>query len=164
MAKIIALTMTMFLVGCATAPQVFEVKNSRTYAVSKEVIWDRLIRYFATSNIQVKTVERDSGIIYAEKEINGNVPVEWSVRGRVGDGLADCGKDIMATPAAQSIQFNVYVRDLGAAASSATVTASFRESYQGMNTLYGYYSPPAPRACNSTGVLEGLILDQLDRR
>lgn len=152
----------VMLCGCVTAPQMFQVNNVRQYPVSKDVLWDRVIRYFATSNIQVKTVAKDSGVIYAERLITGSVPTEWSARGRIGD-LADCGKDFMAIPAAQAMQFNVYVRELGAGLSSATVTVTYVESYQGMNTMYGYYEPPPAVNCNSTGVLEGKVLDFISR-
>lgn len=160
MRKLLAIVLlSAALGGCATAPQTFQFDRSREYAVPRSVVWDRLIRYFATTNTQIKTLEAASGVVYAERLITNDVPVAWSARGQVGD-LADCGKDFMAVPASQVIQFNVYVREQAPSKSSATVTVTFVETYQ---ELGGWGGPPPPRTCNSTGALERRILDALER-
>lgn len=154
------LLFAMLLAGCATPAQVYEFKNARDYAVTKDVLWDRLMRYFATSNIQIKTLEKSSGVVYAEKMLADAPPVTWDERGKIGD-MADCGKDMLTVPASHIVQFNVYVRDVpGSSRSSATITASFRETYQDMSYTTG---PPPPRSCNSTGLLERRILDILEQ-
>lgn len=160
MRKLLAVVSVVLpLSACATAPQTFQFERTREYAAAKPVVWDRLIRYFATTNTQIKTIEAASGVVYAERMITNDVPVVWSDRGKIGD-LADCGKDFMAVPAAQTIAFNVYVRELAAARSAATVTVTFRETYQDMGSWGG---APPPRECNSTGSLEQRILAALER-
>lgn len=148
----------VLVAGCVTSPQVFNVERSREYAQSKTVTWDRLIRWFATNNIQVKTIEKDSGIIYAEREVT-DASSSWWDRGRVAN-LADCGKDFWAVPQGQTIQMNVYVKDMGAR-SAATVNVTFREFYYPYSSGVGFGSPP--QTCNSTGAIENRILDELSK-
>lgn len=143
------------IAGCATAPQTFDVKNKREYQASKDVVWERLIRYFATNNIQVKTLEKASGVVYAERELTA-ASTWYTDRGKVGD-MADCGKTPFSVPLVQTIQLNVYVREESAGKSSATVTVTFREFYNQQASL----GATSPVTCNSTGVLETKILDVL---
>ena len=152
--RVLAIVAAIGLFGCSTPAQLFEVNNTRSFAAPKEVVWDRLIRYFATNNIQIKTLEKASGVIYAEREMSG-AATSWWERGKVGD-MADCGKDFGSIPESQTIQLNVYVRELGPAQSQATVTVTFKELY---NQRVGFGG--APKACNSTGVLETKVLDTL---
>jgi hypothetical protein len=147
------------LAGCVTPAQTFTFERSREYSASKDVVWERLMRYFATNSIQIKTLEKASGVVYAERQFSGNAPVEWSERGRIGD-LADCGKDFMAIPEMHAMTLNVFVRDLPGGRSSATVNVLFHETYADAS---GWGDRPAPRQCNSTGEMERRVLDELNK-
>lgn len=151
MKRAIVMSLAMMLTACVTEPQTFDVKNSRQYTQSKERAWDHLIQFFALNNIQIKTIDKSSGVIYAERAI-GRAPSG----GKIGD-MADCGVSPLFPPISQAIQMNVYVQDLGATASKATVTTTFTETR--INALDG--KPVAPVQCNSTGVLEGHVLDAM---
>lgn len=154
MKRLVLAAVAASLAACTTPAQVFEVRNSREYQASKDQVWERLIRHFATNNIQIKTLEKASGVVYAEREFEGASTAWWD-RGRIGD-LADCGKDFVSVPLAHSLQLNVFVADLPNNRASATVTVTFREIYDQKVGFGG-----APKTCNSTGKLETKILDAL---
>ena len=154
MRLLVAAALAVALSGCVTEAQVFEVKNTREFAASKDVIWSRLIKHFATNNIQIKTLEKASGVVYAEREFEG-ADVAWWNRGKIGD-LADCGKEFGAVPAAHSLQLNVFVAERDAGKTAATVTVTYKEI---LDQRAGFGGPP--RSCNSTGKLEAKILDAL---
>lgn len=148
----VAAVLATVVTACATAPQVYEVRNAREYRLAKERVWDHLIQYFATNNIQIKTIDKSSGVIYAERAIT-SAPSG----GKIAD-FADCGVVLFMAPVAQSIQLNVYVQDLGPAQSKATVTTSFSETRG--NTM-DHMRLSSPVTCNSTGNLEAHVLDAM---
>lgn len=129
------------LAGCATMPVATDFDNSRSYSQSKDAVWTDLVTFFATNNIQIKTIEKVSGVIYAE-------------RGRFDDAIADCGEDPFYPEISRIASFNVLVLSQGAQ-TSVTVTSEYKA-----NRL-GPYNEPKTTQCLSTGVLERRILDAI---
>ncbi len=144
----VAIAAAAALSGCATAPLVHEVEKTRTIPASKDVVWERAVGFFATNNLSIETIEKDSGIIAAERTVNR--PAAGTYMG----GWADCGASFLEIPVAQLVDLNVFVRPVGEA-TSATVNARFTEVRQ-MGS-----SPTTTATCNSTGALERMILDAL---
>lgn len=105
------------LPSCSTPAEVFKINSTREYNVSKDVLWERVIRQFATTNTQVKTIEKVSGIIFAERAMTSAEPTNWAQRGKIGE-FADCGKEFMLVPYRQAVEFNIFVREMGPRASS----------------------------------------------
>jgi hypothetical protein len=135
-------------------PEVFNIKKFEVIDSPQELVWDRLIRHFAVNNIQIKTIDRLSGVVYAEKQF-ATPTIEWEGRGKIGE-LADCGKSYTEIPFLDQLEMNVYVKALGAK-TEVTVTTSFKQVFQ----------PGGLRAqadCNSTGRLEREILDAMAAR
>ena len=134
------------LTGCATAPLVVPVERSVETTKSKEQVWANLIEFFASNNISIKTIEKDSGIVYAERTFSGAGGLrEW----------ADCGASMMAPPIRQTMDLNVFVRDAGGSAgpkTNITVNARFSETRQS-----AWDNSIANTDCNSLGVLERRI-------
>jgi hypothetical protein len=131
--------------ACATAPQVYDVQNAQVMPEGKDVVWERLVGYFATNNLSIKTIEKDSGIIAAER-----------MMGRPGSSgkifnWADCGTELLMTPVSQSVDLNVFVRPVSSG-TSVTVNTRFTESRVFADER------PVLNYCNSTGALEGEIL------
>lgn len=56
------------LIGCSTPPEQHVFDNSRTYKQSFDKTWNKLTKYFADNNIQVRTERKASGVIYAQKD------------------------------------------------------------------------------------------------
>lgn len=140
-----ALLATASLAACATAPQTYTFDKARVVPESKDVVWERVVEFFAMNNLSIKTIEKDSGIIAAERMIS--TP---SQDGNIA-GWASCGTGMLTIPTAQTVDMNVFVRPAGAG-TSVTVNTRFSETRQFAD------SPPQRVDCNSNGTLEGMIL------
>lgn len=141
------------LAGCVTPPKSFDVKASREYAADKEQIWQNLMRFFATNSIQIKTLEKESGVVFAERSFQ--TPSD-PTSGKI-ENWADCGVDTSSLAIGQSATMNVFVEALAPDRARATVTTDFGETRQGIwasNII-------ANVRCNSTGELEKFILDRI---
>lgn len=147
------------LAGCATAPQSYQVERVREYQAPREVLWSRLVSYFAGNQFQVKTISERDGVIHGEQERAFPQDASNSERraGFIG-GYADCGDVFTSMPEGQKIELNVVLLETAQARTRVTVNALFRETYY---DLSGWGSEPPPRVCNSTGVLERQILDRI---
>lgn len=144
MRLLIGLACTAMVAGCATPPATIPFENTATLPLSKDAVWSNLVEYFATSNIAIKTIEKDSGIIYAERMLAG--PSEIAT-------VASCGSAFLAPAVAATADLNVFVRENGDG-TKVTVTTQFRETRS--NALaQGQLSVAR---CNSLGVIEGAVL------
>lgn len=127
--------------GCATPPVATQFDNTRVYAKSKDEVWTNLVAFFATQNIQIKTIEKDSGVIYAE-------------RAAFDQNLADCGVDYLYQDIAKIASFNVLVIPRSGKI-GVTVTSDFKVS------RLGPYNATKISPCESTGMLERQILNSI---
>lgn len=114
----------------------------------KDKVWERVVQFFAERNIPIQTIEKDSGIIYAEPEL-------------FGKRLADCG--VFGTFAADEeaegvIHMNVFVKPLSAKRTALTVNVSFSNTFAHDPFIYGRKKI----TCESKGVLEQHVLDYID--
>jgi hypothetical protein len=139
---------TLVLSGCVTAPSTYTFNKSRTYPESKEEIWQRAVEFFATNNLSIKTIEKDSGIIAAERMIGAP-----SSGGTILD-MASCGVGALEVPVAQTLDLNLFVKTTSSG-TNVTVNTRFSESRHFGN------DPPHTVECNSTGTLEQKILNYL---
>jgi hypothetical protein len=129
------------LAGCATEPQRTQFNNSAVIAKKKDVVWESLLDYFTRNNIQIKTIEKDSGVIYAE-------------RASFDPGMADCGEAPIALEMVRSASFNVFVRpQQGGTQVSVNTTFAIVRSFDNQSWK---------TECFSTGTLERAILSSLD--
>ena len=149
MKKLIAsAALLVSVAACATPPAYFPIENSRQIPLSKDAVWTNLVEYFASGNIAIKTIEKDSGIIYAERMF---------ARGNDLTAYADCGTDAMATPTGGAADLNVFVRE-AAGGVNATVNARYRQ-----NRLSAWDGSVTSTECASLGTLERSILDAAGR-
>jgi hypothetical protein len=128
------------LAGCATAPASYSVSNSRTYDKSYDEVWEQIVAAFASRNIQVKNIAKDSGVIYAETA-------------RFDDSMADCGKPGLFMVQGRRANFNVFVSRAGGKP-NVSVNTEFSETRRFENNVF-------TTPCNSKGVLESMILDSI---
>lgn len=127
--------------SCASPPKTTVFDKSRTYDLSKDAVWEDLLSFFTSNNIQIKTIEKDSGVIYAE-------------RSGVDASMADCGQVPLAAEMVRSGTLNVFVRPAGSK-TQVTVNSDFKIVRMFDNQTY-----TAP--CNSTGLLEKSILESIN--
>lgn len=128
------------LASCATPPKQTVFDKTRTFSLSKDATWERLLSFFTSNNIQIKTIEKDSGVIYAERAI-------------ADKSMADCGENALAMENGRPAAMNVFVRPVGDK-TEVTVNTDFKvvRTFDG-NTWSDQ--------CHSTGVLERQVLNHI---
>lgn len=132
----------VLLFGCASTPRVTSFESTRTYSKSYDQVWRELMQSFTSYNLQIKTVEKESGIVYAERLSFDNAQ-------------ADCGYQWPFVPLSRTLSLNVFVATLEDSGSTqVTVNADFRERRQ--NNL----NPAQTQdfVCQSTGAVEQAVL------
>ena len=134
------LVATATLVACATAPANYSVNKSRSYDKGYDQVWEDLVSFFASNNIPIKNIAKDSGVIYAEST-------------RFDDSYADCGKPGIMAVVGRKANFNVFVNRSGAkpAVSVNTDFTEFRRFDTAQTTVQ----------CNSKGIIEARLLDSV---
>ncbi|MCC5980108.1 MAG: hypothetical protein JJU26_00140 [Oceanicaulis sp.] len=137
------------LAGCATAPQVYQFDNSDVVDAGFSETWDALIEYFSSRNIPIRTIDRSSGVLYAERMGDPGEPAEFLE-------YADCGTHGLASVASSNMSLNVYVRSESDDRTRVTVTADFSQAV----IAVGAYVPHNHR-CNSRGTLERLMIERI---
>jgi len=105
-----------------------------------EDVWEDIVAAFATRNIQVKNIAKDSGVIYAETA-------------RFDDSMADCGKPGLFVVQARRANFNVFVTRSGMKP-VVSVNTEFTETRRFQDNVMTV-------PCNSKGVLEQMILQSI---
>jgi len=133
---------TAALAACATAPATYNVVTSRTIHKPYDVVWENLVGYFATRSLPLKTISKESGLLYAE--IAGYTP-----------NLVDCGTIAFGFQNGGLASVNVFVAR-AASDPIVSVNAKFVTYWQSKGSPWqpgGVQSP-----CNSRGILEAEIL------
>ena len=136
--RIAIIAATATLAACATAPASYSVNNSRSYDKSYDQVWEDLVSFFASNNIAIKNIAKDSGVIYAESA-------------RFDDSYADCGKPGIMAVVGRRANFNVFVNRSGPKP-AVSVNTDFTEARQ-------FDTSATTVQCNSKGVIEARLLD-----
>lgn len=126
------------MAGCVTAPGVHNVQNTRTYQMPYDQAWENVVSFFASRNIQIKNIAKDSGVIYAESA-------------RFDDSMADCGKPGIFQVVGRKANFNVFVKHAGNG-TQVSVNTDFSETRRFEDNV-------TTIQCNSYGTLENLVLN-----
>ena len=143
-------TLAVVLVGCSAAMQTYQFDKSRTYPASPDQVWEGVMQYFTTNNIQIKTLERDSGVVYAEKVYPNQLELQL---------VADCGSNIFHESALPTASLNVFIagRYRDEAETEVTVNTQFIDIYKDQ-----WAGGMGQKPCNSKGTLEKTILDHVE--
>lgn len=131
------------ILGCATAPETHTVNNTRTYQTSYDQVWEKLVAFFASHNIQIKNIAKDSGVIYAESTT-------------FDDSFADCGKPGLFQVIGRRANFNVFVKRDNDKETTVTVNTAFTETRQFESAIQNVQ-------CNSRGALEAAVLTSVSQ-
>ena len=130
----------VLLSSCASPPKMSQFEKTRIYQSGKDAVWEKLLAFFTANSIQIKTIEKDSGVIYAE-------------RAMADATMADCGQPGLAIELARPGSLNVFVRGVGSG-TEVNVNTQFTSLRQFDNQTF-------TTQCHSTGVLEKQILDSI---
>ena len=144
--------LSVTLPACATMPVEHEVDRSRVYTENRDVVWERAVNFFAEKNLNIRTIDKSSGLIAADRQIK--LPVTGF------EGLADCGDDPLKRRFLQTVDLNLFVRTLPNGSTSVTVNTRFTEQRMlGYNLL-----TLSTISCVSTGKLEQGVLAALNEK
>jgi uncharacterized lipoprotein YmbA len=128
------------LAACGTEPKKTAFNNSAVVAKKKDQVWESALDYFTRNNIQIKTIEKDSGVIYAE-------------RASFEESMADCGEQPIARELARTATLNVFVRPQPSGTQvSVNTTFAVVRTFDGQTWK---------TECFSTGLLERQILNSV---
>ena len=146
MKKLAILAAALAVTACAAPPAYIPIDKSRTVALTKDEAWSNAVEYFASGNITIRTIEKDSGIIYAERMFGTGSDVSQ---------FADCGAPGMSVPIGATVDLNVFVREAGDGV-NVTVNARFSQQRQS-----AWDKSISSVECSSLGVIEERILDAI---
>lgn len=135
------------LTCCALpTPTTYSFENTQTFNKSFRNVWHDLVTYLADNQIPIKTIERNSGVIYTDNFI---VPVENS--------YMDCD-GVAAFAQSDYGSFDVIVDKISSDKTRLTVNSTF-----GQNRRDIFTNPPTifPVTCASTGVLENDVFNYI---
>ncbi len=133
-----AAILLLILAGCATRPAANGFDDTRSFDRGFDEVWDSLVQHLADTDFRVKSISRDSGVIYAE-------------RARFDDSLATCGTRGLASSSGREVEFNIFVTE-SRSMTQVKVAADFTESRYLEHSRWQH-------ECSSTGALEASILD-----
>ena len=141
--------LSILLTGCATPPTRHHIKSEQEFSVPLDIVWEGVIDFFTKYSIPIKTIEKDSGLIYAEHQYN---------MVHTFTGWADCGTTGMFSKGiGESLSLNVFVRDHGRENKTVVgVNSVFKRVVLSTGQVM-----PNNVNCYSTGVLEGLIFNHI---
>jgi hypothetical protein len=147
MKKFLLLFLTIVITSCATTQVVSNSVASESYRASYDEVWTKVIRFFATNQISIGTLEKDSGIVTLKGDnLNSQLMNEYCE--------ADENNGFLERLLYGNVMGSVNVIDEGGI---VTVTVNAR-----YNTFHAYgqnYYPARP--CASKGVFERQILDSI---
>lgn len=131
------------VMGCGSRkPVSFDFNTLNTYDATFDETWEAAISIFAGSNIPIKTLEKDSGIIVSD-------PLGASA------SFYRCKTGFLETIRNPQGTFNVFVRKVSDGKTSVQINSIYKgQSWVGNNYL-GW------KNCQSTGELERTIFQKL---
>ncbi|WP_390342050.1 hypothetical protein ACFJIS_17775 [Variovorax boronicumulans] len=142
MRKNLVILAAILLTACASPPRTYSFSNTKTYEKTYDEVWEDLIGFFASRNIQIKNIAKDSGVVYAETT-------------QFNESMADCGDPGLFQVMSKRVNFNVFVTRSGPNP-KVTVNATYSETRRFDRNVVTV-------SCNSKGTLERIILTQVGR-
>ena len=136
--------------GCRSfePPKTYIFDKDKVVAQDFESVWTTLIQWFANDNKPIKTLDKSSGLISSELELES-----WQYR-KYCDCGTPSGSETLSTPSAA---FNVFVVRVGDS-TRITVNTTYETEVAAVN-YFNYKTTRFKRKCRSTGLLETEILD-----
>tara|TARA_Y100000768_G_C23963409_1_gene676616 strand:- start:1459 stop:1911 length:453 start_codon:yes stop_codon:yes gene_type:complete len=145
MKNILSIFIIVLLTSCASTQVVSNSVVSESYRQSYDEVWTKVIRFFATNQISIGTLEKDSGIVTLKGDrLDRDLINSYC--------SADANSGFLEVVVYGNVTGSVNVIDEGG---FVTVTVNTRFSSVHND---GYF---VPRACASTGAFEQSILDTI---
>ncbi len=153
MKRVIFLSILIFISGCATykpatKPAAFE--NKQVFDKDYETVWSKTVKFFASKNIPIKTIEKASGLIATD------TMMFETVRDK---NYFSCDKFMsvgIEVPYQGKASFNVFLEKVSPQKTSVTVNLTANYIVPASQ-----YSAGVERGCFSAGNYEKELLEYL---
>ena len=149
--KLLPFIATLLLAGCTSAPPVFDFDRTQIIDADKDAVWQAAMKFFTSHNLDIETLEKESGVVYARAE----TALKFVSGASFDGGVAECpsGLGLTLVQAVDRTRVNLLVSEVEDG-TSVTINAAFTRNY-----------PPdhmtSKTTCNSNGLLERAIFDFL---
>ena len=145
----------IFLAGCATYPPPKEtVPNSRNYGSSYSDVWDSVLAALSELNIQVQSLDKETGSIVAE---DGTIELRQFELGRYDSTYCFCGRPEQYHLFGGLVgEHTISVVRGNKVQTTVKIDASFRASVQSGERVTGWHP------CLTKGVFEPFFLEQVE--
>ena len=145
----------LLLTSCTTVhPIAHEFDAEKSFEVPEPIVWKAIMDFFTRNQLQIKTLERASGVVYAEHKYIGTQDahlLEWA---------ADCGTYPLMQPGAGNLSLNMFLSE-NLDKVNVRVNANYSKRWILSNPMLGIYSAEI-LPCTSRGTLEDSIFQYID--
>jgi hypothetical protein len=151
-----ALVAALSLAACQQPePPVYDVETTRVYAEDKRSVFDSILRFLESQDIEVGGGDLESGTILAERRDYDDVGWADCERRRVTDRNSDVRRRIRATPVERDLDLQITLLETDAG-TEVRLDPAFSEEQINPFTNLPFIAP-----CRSKGVLEAELLNSI---
>tara|TARA_B100000963_G_scaffold287365_1_gene256505 strand:+ start:338 stop:790 length:453 start_codon:yes stop_codon:yes gene_type:complete len=145
MKNILSILFILLLTSCASTQVATNSIVSESYRQSYDEVWTKVIRFFATNQISIGTLEKDSGIVTLQGDRLSKDLINTYCNADANNGFFEFVQYGNVTGSVNVIDEGNFV--------TVTINTRFSSIHND-----GYF---VPRTCASTGVFEQSILDTI---
>jgi len=136
-------------------PPVYDVETTRVYAEDKRAVFDSVLRFLESQEVEVVGSNVESGTIHAERSDFDEVGWADCERRRVTDRTSNSRRRIRATPVDRDLDLRIMLRETDSG-TEVELDPEFSEEQINPYTNLPFIAP-----CRSKGVLEAELLNSI---
>jgi hypothetical protein len=136
-------------------PPVFDVETTRVYAEDKRSVFDDIVAFLESRDVEVVDADVGSGTIRAERRDFDDAGWASCERRRVTDRTSNAPRRIRATPVERDLDLRIMLRETDAG-TEVRLDPEFSEEQINPFTNLSFTAP-----CRSTGELEAELLGSI---
>ena len=136
-------------------PKVYDVETTRVYAEDKRAVFDSVLRFLESQEVEVVGSNVESGTIHAERSDFDEVGWADCERRRVTDRTSNSRRRIRATPVDRDLDLRIMLRETDSG-TEVELDPEFSEEQINPYTNLPFIAP-----CRSKGVLEAELLNSI---
>lgn len=147
------------LAGCVqhgVKPSKSEVDNSRTFNADYDSVWSAIIASVAEANLNITTLEKESGLVAIS---NAGYGPDWAEEGTRGKTMGVPHKVTV-----RKANFNILATKRGPNRTKVTINTKFQMKVRTGNGSKAFPYRYTWQAAYSNGKLEALIFDEIEDR
>jgi hypothetical protein len=151
-----ALIAALLLASCQQPePPVYDVETTRVYTEDKRAVFDDVVRFLESQDVEVVVGNVGSGVIHAERRNFDDVGWAWCERQRVIDRTSNAPRQIRADPVERKLDLRIVLRETDSG------TEVQLDPYFSEEQINPFTNMPLTAPCRSKGVLEAELLSSI---